>query len=190
MEHCNHLYCQWSGCRSSDFAAQRQTQVCGAAIGALLFNLAIILGIFLARGGPVEIIAYATVFGSLLPVIWQFWLLYRENVFEVSLKAAMVFDTGVAREFLRAVTPVAILISVLPFIPVYERYLLSMQATGSVATLNYAEKLFNLPLGIISISLAHVILPSLSLLHGHGRLRFLGRMGPVSQLWRFCRWLH
>ena len=152
------------------------------AIGALLFNLAIIAGIFFARGGPVEIIAYATVFGSLLPVAWQFWLLYREKVFKVSFKAALVFDSGVAREFLQAVTPVAIWISVLPFIPIYERYLLSMQATGSVATLNYAEKLFNLPLGIISISLAHVILPSLSLLSGHGRLRFLGRMFGFATL--------
>lgn len=150
------------------------------AVGPLLVNLAIIVGIFLARGGPVEMIAAATVFGAVLQVIWLFWLLRRQNLFSLSLKAAMQIDLKIAGDFIAAVTPVAIWISVLPFIPVYERYLLSLQATGSVATLNYAEKLFNLPLGIISISLAHVILPGLSMLNHSARPRFLLKMFLVA----------
>lgn len=143
------------------------------AIGPLLVNLAIIVSIFLARGGPVELIAIATVAGSVIQAVWLFWLVRRLRLIDTGLKKSLVIDPGMAREFLVAVTPVAIWISVLPFIPVYERYLLSMEATGSVAALNYAEKLFNLPLGIISISLAHVILPRLSMLDHQGRSRFL-----------------
>lgn len=160
------------------------------AVGPLLVNLAIIAGIFLARGGPVEAIAVATVLGSVLQVIWLFWLLRRQKLFSPGLKAAMQIDRRIACDFITAVTPVAIWISVLPFIPVYERYLLSLQETGSVATLNYAEKLFNLPLGVISISLAHVILPKLSMLDNSDRRRFLLKMflaatlaiGPVVAL--------
>jgi len=152
------------------------------AVGPLLVNLSIIAGIFLAQGRPVELIAIATVAGSILQVIWLFWLLCRMRLFDMSLKSAMVIDRGIARDFLLAVAPVAVWISVLPFIPVYERYLLSMQGTGSVATLNYAEKLFNLPLGIISISLAHVILPHLSMLDRENRSAFLLKMFVTALL--------
>ena len=152
------------------------------AVGPLLVNLAIIAGIFLARGGAVEMIAFATVAGAVIQVVWLFWLLYRERLFDLSFRSAMVIDPTIAREFIAAVTPVAIWISVLPFMPVYERYLLSMQATGSVATLNYAEKLFNLPLGIISISLAHVILPRLSMLDAQNRPRFLFKMFAAAAI--------
>ncbi|MDD3147337.1 MAG: lipid II flippase MurJ [Candidatus Riflebacteria bacterium] len=143
------------------------------AIGPLLVNISIIAGIFLARGGPVELIALATVAGSVVQAIWLLWLVWRLKIIDFALKKALIIDRAIAREFVVAVTPVAIWISVLPFIPVYERYLLSMQATGSVAALNYAEKLFNLPLGIISISLAHVILPRLSMLDHQRRTSFL-----------------
>lgn len=152
------------------------------AVGPLLVNLAIILGIFLARGGPVEKIAAATVAGSIVQVLWLVWLIRKAGLFAVDFRHMFTFDTAVARNFVIAVTPVAVWISVLPFIPVYERYLLSMQASGSVATLNYAEKLFNLPLGIISISLAHVILPRLSILQGRERVDFLFKMFAVAAL--------
>ncbi|GAB4270916.1 MAG: murein biosynthesis integral membrane protein MurJ [Candidatus Rifleibacteriota bacterium] len=152
------------------------------AVGPLLVNLSTIIGIFVARGGPVEIITYAVVLGSVAQLLWLLFLVKRYD-FSLTIKNFYSdFDSGIASSFIRSVFPVAAWISVLPFIPVYERYLLSMQPTGSVAALNYIEKLFNLPLGILSISLARAILPELSRLHGVNRNRFLFRMLMISTI--------
>lgn len=152
------------------------------AVGPLLVNLSIIAGIFIANGGPVEKIAVAVVVGSFAQVVWLIFLMQR-YAFVASLKEIFLgFDREIAKQFVKSVFPVAAWISVLPFIPVYERYLLSMQPVGSVAALNYIDKLFNLPLGILSISLARVILPELSRLEGVGRRRFLFRMVGLSAL--------
>ena len=144
------------------------------AVGALLVNISIIVGTFLAAGGNIEIIALANTVGALIQVLWLFYLIYRENVIENGLKKSFVYNHSVAVDYLKASAPVIAWVSILPLIPVYERHLLSA-SQGGISTLNYTEKLFNLPLGIIAISLAHVILPNLSLLQGKERVRFLAK---------------
>ncbi len=143
------------------------------ALGPLLVNLAIIAGTFIVAGGAVEKIVLAVVIGSVLQLLWLLYLLWHYRCRFAFADLVSGYDSAIARGFLKSVFPVAAWISVLPFIPVYERYLMSMQPVGSVAALNYIEKLFNLPLGILSISLARVILPELSRLHGKMRQRFL-----------------
>lgn len=143
------------------------------AMGPLIVNGFIIAGIFYAAGGPMEIIIYATVLGALFQLFWHLYLIKRSGKICLSLKHAKVFHKKAAKEFANAVLPVLLWVSSLALIPVYERYLLSNQSPGSLAALNYAEKLFNLPLGIISISLASVILPNLSLIDATGRKSFL-----------------
>lgn len=152
------------------------------AVGPLLVNIAIILGTLAAAGGPVEKIATAVVLGSVIQVLWLAWLVRRLALFCSGWSDIFEFDCGIAARFTFSVFPVAVWISVLPFIPVYERYLLSLQPVGSVAALNYVEKLFNLPLGIISISLANVILPRLSILERSNRAHFLAKSFVVSAL--------
>lgn len=142
------------------------------AVGSLLVNLSIILGTFIAAGGSIEIIAAANTIGALIQVIWLFWLIYKDNILEKGIENGLVYDKSIAKDFLRASAPLMAWISILPLIPVYERNLLSANQ-GSISTLNYTEKLFNLPLGVLSISLAHVILPRLSQLKGKDRRRFL-----------------
>lgn len=142
------------------------------AVGPLLVNASIIAGIFIVRGGAVEKIALAVVVGSFLQLGWLMFLIKKEG-FKLSFFSLKDFNGKIALKFLKSIFPVAAWISVLPFIPVYERYLLSMEPVGSVAALNYIEKLFNLPLGILSISLARVILPELSRLEGNFRQKFL-----------------
>lgn len=152
------------------------------ALGPLLVNLVIIVGTVLTAGAAVEKIVFAVVLGALVQLLWLLWLLSWFG-FSFSLRDLVAgFDLRMAKDFLRSVFPVAAWISVLPFIPVYERYLLSMQPVGSVAALNYIEKLFNLPLGILSISLARVILPELSRLQGNRRRQFLLRTLVISTL--------
>jgi putative peptidoglycan lipid II flippase len=142
------------------------------AVGPLLVNAAIISGILIVQGGAVEKIALAVVAGSFLQLGWLIFLIKKEG-YNLAIFAFKKFRSQIALKFLKSVFPVAAWISVLPFIPIYERYLLSMEPVGSVAALNYIEKLFNLPLGILSISLARVILPELSRLEGNNRQKFL-----------------
>lgn len=150
------------------------------ALGPLIVNLVIIIGTVIAAGGAVEKIVVAVVLGSLLQLLWLFYLL---GYYRFSLRGIIGgFDLAVAKDFLKSVFPVAAWISVLPFIPVYERYLLSLQPVGSVAALNYIEKLFNLPLGILSISLARVVLPELSRLQGKVRQNFLLKTLGIATL--------
>ena len=144
------------------------------AFGALLVNLSIIVGTFIAAGDSIIIIAIANTVGALIQVLWLFYLIYKDNVIENGLRNAFVYKHSIAIDYLNASAPVIAWISILPLIPVYERHLLS-SSEGGISTLNYTEKLFNLPLGIIAISLAHVILPNLSLLQGKERIRFLAK---------------
>ena len=144
------------------------------ACGALLVNISIIVGTFIAAGGSIEIIAVANTVGALIQVLWLFYLIYKDSVIENGFKKALVYKNSIAIDYLNASAPVIAWISILPLIPVYERHLLST-SEGGISTLNYTEKLFNLPLGIIAISLAHVILPNLSLLQGKERIRFLAK---------------
>ncbi|MDD3000925.1 MAG: lipid II flippase MurJ [Candidatus Riflebacteria bacterium] len=150
------------------------------AVGPLLVNAFIIAGIFAASGGAIEKIVSATVLGAAAQAFWLLILVKKSKIFNLDFKTMFVFDKQAAKEFLCAVTPIAIWVSSLTLIPVYERYLLSMQTNGSLAALNYAEKLFNLPLGIISISLANVILPRLSQLKDKERKTFLFKAFAVA----------
>ena len=107
-------------------------------------------------------------------MIWLFYLIYKDKIINNCLKDCWTFDKSIAKDFVVASAPIVAWVSILPLIPVYERHLLSTNQ-GGISTLNYTEKLFNLPLGVISISLAHVILPNLSLLFGKERLKFLAK---------------
>jgi putative peptidoglycan lipid II flippase len=143
------------------------------AVGPLIINLIVIGAIMLAKGGEVKIISLALVFGSLVQMLWLMFLSLRNGISFAYFKELFSPLSCISKSFLKAVLPVAAWIFLLPFIPVYERYLLSMQSVGSVSTLDYVIKIFNLPLGIISISAARVIFPFISRLKGEVKLKFL-----------------
>ena len=151
------------------------------AVGTILVNVSIILGTVIAYGGDIKIIAFANTVGALAQVLWLFWLIKKDDYLGDGIKNFVAFDKNIAMKYFKASLPITAWIAILPFIPVYERHLLSSDA-GGIATLNYTEKLFNLPWGVISISLAHVILPTLSLLEGKERTRFLGKSLGLSAL--------
>ncbi len=145
------------------------------AVGPLLINFVVIGTILFARGGNVRHISYALVFGSLIQMIWLMYLSLKNGISFKYLRELLAPFSKCSKEFLKEVIPVAGWIFLLPFIPVYERYLLSMQAVGSVSTIDYVIKIFNLPLGIISISAARVIFPYMSRLKGDAKVSFLYR---------------
>ena len=146
------------------------------ALGPIIVNLFIIAGIFGAKGSPVEWIGFSVLLGAFIQTAFLLFLCLKNGV---SLEGHFKYlkpDFRVCLSFIQGVMPIAVWISVLPFIPLYERHLLSMLGEGSVATLNYSEKLFNLPLGIISISLARVAFPELSKLRGEAKDNLLNRV--------------
>ncbi len=143
------------------------------AVAPLIVNFAIILGIFVANGGKIETIIYANLIGAFFQLVWLSWLVLRTKKIQFSMKKILTCDKKSTLEFFKGSAPIGIWVMSLAFVPVYERYLLSMQTTGALAALNYSEKLFNLPLGIISISLANVILPKLSRLDGTERKKYV-----------------
>lgn len=151
------------------------------AVGPLIVNIAIIIGTFIAAGNDVRIIAVANTVGALLQLIWLLWLAYRDEFLEKGFRKCWILDKALAGDFIKASAPIMAWISILPFIPVYERRLLSPYP-GAIATFNYTEKLFNLPLGVVSISLAHVVLPNLSLLEGKERHSFLNKSLGMATL--------
>lgn len=144
-------------------------------LGPLLVNLTIIAAILGTQGGNLEAIALSVTLGALLQMAWLAWLVRPHGV-----SLAQAFDRRrlsfpLMREFAEQVAPVALWLFSTPIVPVYERYLLSSEAVGSVTILNYNEKLLNLPLGIISISLATVLFPNLSEIRPEERPRLLRR---------------
>lgn len=151
------------------------------AIGPILVNFSIIAVLPFTLYKGFEIIATANTVGAFIQCLWLALLIRWDNTMDVSLKKCRVWDSEIVIDFIKASTPVAAWISLLPLIPVYERHLLASDS-GAIATFNYTEKLFNLPLGIISISLAYVILPNLSGLKGQERRNFLVKALGLSSL--------
>lgn len=151
------------------------------AIGPVLVNLSIIAVLPIATKDGIEIIAIANTIGALIQCIWLALLIRWDDSLGVSAKKCFVWDKEIVTDFIKASAPVVVWISILPLIPVYERHLLAADQ-GAIATLNYTEKLFNLPLGIISISLAYVILPNLSRLEGKERTEFLMKALGMASL--------
>lgn len=142
------------------------------AFGPIFVNLAIIAVLPFSLDKGIEIIAIANTVGACIQCLWLALLIRWNKTMDIRLRNCFSWDSKIASDFIKASAPVVAWISLLPFIPVYERHLLASWE-GAIATLNYTEKLFNLPLGIISISFAYVILPNLSILEGKERTDFL-----------------
>lgn len=144
-------------------------------LGPLVVNLTIIAVILWTRGGNLEAIALSVTLGAVMQLVFLAWLVRRHGLVADQALSPGNLSWPVMREFTDQVAPVAVWLFLSPVIPVYERYLLSSEAVGSVTILNYNEKLLNLPLGIISISLATVLFPNLSQIEEKDRPSLLAK---------------
>lgn len=145
------------------------------AVGPLLVNLAIIAGMLAVRGGPVESIGVAVLAGAFLQFAWLFLLALRNGASCLPAESSPVnIDKNIIYDFIVGTGPVAAWVLLTAIVPLFERSLLSTGAEGAVAALNYTDKLVNLPLGIVSISLASAVFPSLSAAVEKERFRLAG----------------
>jgi len=145
------------------------------AVGPLLVNLAIIVGMLAVRGGPVESIGVAVLAGAFLQFAWLFLLALRSGASGTGAESSPTnIDKNIIYDFIFGTGPVAAWVLLTAIVPLFERSLLSAGAEGAVAALNYTDKLINLPLGIVSISLASAVFPSLSAAPENERFRLAG----------------
>ncbi|MBI3037840.1 hypothetical protein HYY75_02145, partial [bacterium] len=133
------------------------------AVGPLFVNIFIIGGILLLYDSPIENLGFAVIFGAAVQLIWLFCLLFSSGISAKNAFSRETFKSEIFMVFLKQTAPVAMWIFLTPIVPLFERYLMSLQQEGSVAILNYTDKILYLPLGVISISLANAAFPNLSL---------------------------
>ncbi len=132
------------------------------AVGPILVNLVIILGILIVPVERLDILGLIVTASGLVQMIWLLRLSLRDGISWRLPTNSEGFQRRFFTEFVGRSAPIAGWVVVMPVIPLVERYLLSFQAEGSVSILNYTDKILNLPLGIVSLSLASVVFPRLS----------------------------
>jgi putative peptidoglycan lipid II flippase len=144
------------------------------ALGPLLVNGITILGLALTAGGDVVRVGWWVVAGAAAQAVWLGVLVIRNGAPLAAWSSEPDLLAG-TRRFLRGAAATAGWLLLTPAVPLCERYLLSMAAVGSVAVLNYTDKILNFPLGIVSLSLAKAVFPSLSRSpDGNSQTRLLG----------------
>lgn len=131
------------------------------ALGPVLVNLAIILGIVLSSGKSIVLVTIFVVIGAVLQFLWLHFLSLKHGG-DWRFPKNWREEKHYFIDFLEKTAPVSVWIFLSPIIPLFERYLLSSQPQGSVAILNYCEKILYFPLGILSISFTSAIFPLLS----------------------------
>lgn len=146
------------------------------ALGPLLVNISIITGMLVVGGGPVESIGMAVLAGAVLQFAWLFLLAVRNGAEYSRADSSLCnIDKNIIYEFILGTGPVAGWVLLTSIVPLFERSLLSASSEGAIAALNYTDKLINLPLGIVSISLASAVFPALSATDPKERMRIARR---------------
>ncbi len=132
------------------------------SLGPLLVNVVIIIGIVLGYDKPVEWLGWAVILGIFVQFAWLLFLSFSAGLEWRRPFSPQGWNAIWLNEFVSLSAPVACWVFLTPFVPLFERYLLSSQPEGSVSILNYTDKIMFLPLGIISISLSAAVFPTLS----------------------------
>lgn len=135
------------------------------ALGPIWVNLCVIAGTILSEGKNLHVLGWSVLIGAVGQFCWLF-LLARQSGLLWATKGPEPLPWQPLKEFLRQTTPIAFWILLTPIIPLFERYLVSSLPQGSVAIVNYSDKILNLPLGIVSLSLASAVFPRLSRARG------------------------
>jgi putative peptidoglycan lipid II flippase len=134
------------------------------AAAPLLYNGSIIVAGWV--GGGVEGFAWGVLVGAFLGN-WLVPLLGLLRVRRVRLRVAF-WDADLGR-YLWLAAPLMLGVSLTTVDEWYEKYLGAALATGSIASLSFARKLFMVPVGVIGQALGAAALPILSTLWSSGR---------------------
>jgi putative peptidoglycan lipid II flippase len=132
-----------------------------AAAWSNFLNLAMIATLLAWRWFPnaAEAAAWGVLLGGLGQLFFMLWAARREGV---SLRIAWPRWTPEIREFFVAFGAVTVGAASVVIAPFIDTVLASLLATGSRTALYYADRIFQLPLGVLGIALGTVLLPEMS----------------------------
>ena len=136
------------------------------AAAPLLLNLFFILGIFIAYIFELDFgwtLSFCVPISGLCQLIIMIIFLSKQN-FKVKLKFPQL--TPEIRNLIKIATPAALAGGVIQINLVVGRQVASY-FEGAIAWLNYADRVFQLPLGVVAIAIGVVLLPSLSKTAAH-----------------------
>lgn len=134
-----------------------------SAFAQVIMNLVLIAGALLAAWFEAKeatvVLAISALVGGVLQVAAQIPTLRRSGF---SIKPALRMWTRPAREVVHLMMPAVLGAAVYQVSIFLSTQLASILETGSVAWLTYADRLTQLPIGVFSIALSSVLLPTLS----------------------------
>lgn len=133
-----------------------------AAFAPALLNLCMLVALYLVRDGGLAsatAVAWGVTAGGVLQLALLWWSARRAGI---SLALRRPRMTPGVRQFFRVVIPATFAAGVYQISILVDTQFISYLAEGSMAHLNYADRLNQLPLGIIGTALGTAILPSIS----------------------------
>jgi len=133
-----------------------------AAFAPALLNLAMLVALLLVPTGgaaSAQALAIAVVIGGVIQLALVWWAARSAGI---SLRLRRPRMTPGVRQFFRVVIPATFAAGVYQVSILIDTQFVSYLTEGSMAHLNYADRLNQLPLGIIGTALGTAILPSIS----------------------------
>jgi putative peptidoglycan lipid II flippase len=129
-----------------------------AAFAPALLNLAMLLALLLVPSGGTAL-AWAVIGGGIAQLLLVWWSAHKTGV---SLRLRRPRMTPGVRQFFMVVFPAIISAGVYQISLLIDTQFLSHLPEGSLSHFNYADRLNQLPLGIVGTALGTAILPSIS----------------------------
>jgi putative peptidoglycan lipid II flippase len=133
-----------------------------AAFAPALLNLAMLLALLVVPSGgmaSVTALAWAVIGGGIAQLLLVWWFAHKAGV---SLRLRRPRMTPGVRQFFMVVFPAIISAGVYQISLLIDTQFLSHLPEGSLSHFNYADRLNQLPLGIVGTALGTAILPSIS----------------------------
>jgi putative peptidoglycan lipid II flippase len=140
------------------------------AITPALLNLSFIVGAFFFADyfdPPVLVLAWAVLAGGVLQLAFQIPFLARLRVLP---RWRLDFSNPGVRRVLKLMAPTAFGVSVSQLSLLINTIFASYLVSGSVSWLYYADRLMELPSGVLGVALGTILLPSLSKYHASADL--------------------
>ncbi|HYB54958.1 MAG TPA: murein biosynthesis integral membrane protein MurJ [Alphaproteobacteria bacterium] len=133
-----------------------------AAVAPVLLNLTLIAALLLPRRWsttPGHALAWAVVMAGIGQFLWLAWSAARHRLLPSLPRPRL---TPAVRRLMRLMLPGAFGAGVIQINIVVATMIASLLPTGAVAGLYYADRLYQLPLGVIGTAIGTVLLPELS----------------------------
>ena len=139
-----------------------------AAAAPILLNLCLITGLLLFAerlDTPGHALAWAVSVAGMAQLIWLAWNCHRAGLLPALPRPRLTPDV---RRLLVLIAPAALGAGVQQLNLLVDLIIASLLPTGSVSYLYYADRIVQLPLGVVGVAMGTVLLPTLSRAVGAG----------------------